>query len=721
HSLVLTPDKKSILVVAGNHTDVPKMDVYKTLPVWKEDNLLPLITDPRGHAARRMAPGGWIAQMDSEGKNWTMISEGFRNQFDVAFNEAGDLFAYDSDMEWDFGLPWYRPTRLVHVTDASEFGWRTGTGPWNPAFPDNLPPVVNFGPGSPTNLVSLKDANFPDQYKKNTVLSFDWTYGIMYAIHLEAQGSTYTSRTEEFVSGTPLSLTDGSIGPDGNLYFLAGGRRLESDLYRLSYPGSNNAKVATIEPNAANKIRRSIEAYHEKKAGAVAFAWPYLKNEDRFIRFAARVAVEHQPISEWKELAFKEKDPVALVQTTMALAHQGDSTLSDKTLQAVMAVNFKALPENQKLDLLRAIELVVLRLKVQNPATKTKLIAYLDSNYPAQSNALNRGLARILIPLDAPGATAKTMKIMMTAKDEPLEQGASMYSDLIMRNPQYGNSVARMLANTPPRQQIYLALVLTQSKSGWTPELQQQYFSWFTKAYTFQGGNSYIGYISRMRENALKNVAPDKVAYFDELSGGNLVVKTTTTGGRGGRGQQGGNDLISTIPQPVGPGKNYTMELVQPWVSDELSARNFENGKKMFDAALCSTCHQIQGKGSNIGPDLTALGTRFSQKDILDNIINPSKVISDQYGTSIILLKSGTSVLGRVVNEDAKNVYISQNPFAPEQLRTVAKDQIVSTKVSETSSMLPGTINRLNEDELKDLLAYLISGGNKDHKAFLPK
>jgi hypothetical protein len=65
-------------------------------------------------------------------------------------------------MEWDFGMPWYRPTRICHVTSGSEYGWRTGTGKWSPTYPDNLPPVLNIGQGSPTNLISGKNARFPE-------------------------------------------------------------------------------------------------------------------------------------------------------------------------------------------------------------------------------------------------------------------------------------------------------------------------------------------------------------------------------------------------------------------------------------------------------------------------------------------------------------------------------------------------------------------------------
>lgn len=222
HSVILAPDKKSLYVVAGNHTNVPKMDAYRLPSNWQEDNLFPLIKDPRGHANDRKAPGGWIANIDSLGKRWELISAGYRNSFDIAFNDAGDLFTYDSDMEWDFGLPWYRPTRICHATSGSEYGWRTGNSKWSPTYPDNLPAVINIGQGSPTNLIYGKTARFPEKYRES-LFAFDWSFGIIYAIHLQPEGASYKAEAEEFISGSPLPLTDGIIGPDGALYFLTGG------------------------------------------------------------------------------------------------------------------------------------------------------------------------------------------------------------------------------------------------------------------------------------------------------------------------------------------------------------------------------------------------------------------------------------------------------------------------------------------------------------------
>ena len=715
HSVVLSPDKKSIYVVAGNHTDVPEMNAYRLPKVWQEDNLFPLIKDPRGHANDRMAPGGWIAKIDPTGTNWELISAGYRNTYDITFNEAGELFAYDSDMEWDFGMPWYRPTRICHVTSGSEFGWRTGNSKWSPTNADNLPAILNIGQGSPTNLIHGKTSRFPEKYRKS-LFAFDWSFGIIYAVHLQPQGASYSATGEEFISGSPLPLTDGVFGPDGALYFLTGGRRLDSDLYRVYY-GDNSARnaatttTAKTDENAEHALRKQLEKYHEgPKAGAVDFAWPYLKHNDRFIRYAARIAVEHQPVSEWQEKALAEKDPQASTLAIIALARHGDKSLKDKMLNSLLAINYNQLPEPQQLDVLRAIELTILRMGKPEGAQQAKLISYLDPKYPAQTNDLNRSLSKILVAIESPTVITKTLALMDKAKDDNSGQKTFMESsELILRNPQYGLDIANMLANVPPAQQTYYATVLMNAKKCWASASYDKYFSWFNNAFTkYKGGRSYVGFLDKARKSALQYVPKDKFEHYNTLSGNNLLNSS-------------GLDIAATAVQPKGPGKNWKLADALPLVQNKLESRNFEQGKAMFAASMCQSCHVMRGEGGAVGPDLTQLGTRFSTNDMLEHIIDPNKVVSDQYASTVFYLKDGSSIVGRLVNEDQNKYSISQNPFAPQTLRDIPKKDVARTRLSEVSIMMPGLINRLNEEELKDLLAYLMARGNKQHEVFVAK
>lgn len=702
HSIILSPDKQSLYLIAGNHTDLPKFDSYLLPSNWKEDNLFPLIKDPSGHANDRMAPGGWIAHTDSLGKKWELVAAGFRNAFDIAFNDAGDLFAYDSDMEYDIGMPWYRPTRICHVPSGAEFGWRTGNSKWSPSFPDNLPAILNIGQGSPTNLVYLRDAKFPAKYR-NTLLAFDWSFGIMYAVHLKPSGASYKVDAEEFISGTPLPLTDGIIGPDGALYFLTGGRRLDSDLYRVSYRGKEDDKENSEPQLAENpeiKLRKQLEEYHQPKQGAVDLAWPQLKNEDRFIRYAARIAIEHQPATEWQQKLFNETDPVTIIQGAVAYARQGNNRDRDQLLNKLAQVDYNKLSEAQQIDLLRAYELVFLRMGDPQGAVKEQIVAVLNDKYPAKSNLVNRQLSKILIHLDAPGVVEKTIALLETAKDQESDQkNFTESSDLIFRNPQYGLDIADMLSKVPPAQQTYYANMLSVSESGWTPELRERYFKWFLNASNYRGGKSFMGFIDRARKMALQHVPKAQLAHFNTVSGDSIFRYA------------GPFVSASKIPQPKGPGRNWTVEEAQKVAAEGLTNRDLKNGKNMYDASMCSSCHRMRGEGGEVGPDLTQLGTRFSVNDMLEAIIDPNKTISDQYAATIFYLKNGKSVVGRLISQDDDKYSISQNPFAPGTLRDIPKKEVARTEFSDVSIMLPGMINRLNKEELKDLLAYLMAGG----------
>ena len=206
---------------------------------------------------------------------------------------------------------------------------------------------------------------------------------------------------------------------------------------------------------------------------------------------------------------------------------------------------------------------------------------------------------------------------------------------------------------------------------------------------------------------ALANVSRDKLKYYNDISGNSLLVAN-------GR-------RVSLAGGPKGPGRNWKLEDAVAVVTNDSTNRDFAQGKMLFTATLCSSCHGMRGEGGAAGPDLSQIGTRFSNKDILESIINPSKAISDQYAATVFTLKDGSTVSGRLKNEEGGKYYVATNPFTPQLLEVVLKADVVEKKPSDVSIMFPGTINRLNKEELKDLMAYMISGANKNHLIYKPK
>src|SRR5262249_36534306 len=102
HAVLLTPDGKSLVGVCGNQTKMMRPLAASRVPKhWGEDHLLPRMPDGNGFMAGVLGPGGCVYKLDPEGKSWELLSVGFRNQYDAAFNRKGELFTFDADMEWD--------------------------------------------------------------------------------------------------------------------------------------------------------------------------------------------------------------------------------------------------------------------------------------------------------------------------------------------------------------------------------------------------------------------------------------------------------------------------------------------------------------------------------------------------------------------------------------------------------------------------------------------
>jgi putative heme-binding domain-containing protein len=153
-------------------------------------------------------------------------------------------------------------------------------------------------------------------------------------------------------------------------------------------------------------------------------------------------------------------------------------------------------------------------------------------------------------------------------------------------------------------------------------------------------------------------------------------------------------------------------------VEGGLAGRDFQRGKAMYTATLCAGCHKFAGDGGSIGPDLTGSGNRYTIRDLAENIIDPSKVISDQYGSEEIVRKDGSLTIGRVISEEGGRLMVMGSALMPNELTPVPVGDVKERKPWNVSMMPPGLINSLNEEELKDLIAYLQSGGNENDKAF---
>ena len=256
HGITLGPDGL-LYVVVGNlsgsdlpyELDSPYHDFYEG------DLIQPRYEDPSGHAQGVRAPGGVVIRTDVDGSSIQIVAGGLRNAYDLAFNQLGDLFVHDSDLEADQGMSWYRPTSLYHVVPGGEFGWRSGWAKWPEHFVDRLPTMLETGRGSPTGAAIYSHFMFPEKYH-NTLFLADWSQGRILSIRFKQQGSSYTANSEVFLEGAPLNVTDLEVGPDGGLYFVTGGRGTRGAIYRVTWKGKVPESVTDLGDGISEAIRQ---------------------------------------------------------------------------------------------------------------------------------------------------------------------------------------------------------------------------------------------------------------------------------------------------------------------------------------------------------------------------------------------------------------------------------------------------------------------------------
>ncbi len=698
HSIIPTADGKGLYLVSGNFTRVPKGSVPLQPPVWQEDTLHPVIPDPSGHAVGLKPPGGWICRISPDGQDWKMIASGFRNSVDIALNREGELFTYDSDMEFDVGVPWYRPTRINHVTSGAEFGWRANSGVWLDYFADSLGSVLDVGPGSPTAISFGHHSKFPAEFQDKLFVC-DWTFGTVFTVEMLESGSSYTGTKSEFLHGSPLNIAAMRFGPDGNMYFVTGGRTTASRLYRIRYTGApTTGAMRTLTANSELRaLRHSLEKFHVRgeSAEAVSKAWPHLAHADRHIRYAARIAVENQDVALWREKVFSEKNPRAVIYAVIAFSRHGEKFLSSPLLDKLGAVPFGSLEKEAQLALLRAYALCFMRMGQPTVEKAGAIIAQLDAHYPSKDDTVNAELCRVLSALDAPTMVRKTIELMKATRAETVD-----YDKAMLGRHEYGGAILKMMANTPNTRNIHYAYFLRRVRSGWSLDDRKYFFSWLNEALVKDGGRSFAGYIRAIRKDAIAQLDTKDV----ELLTGLLADFPAFD--------------LSKLPKPKGPPTAWTVETAMKLFEADLRGRDFENGKKMYSAGFCIACHRFGGEGGHSGPDLGSVGSRYSIRDILVAICEPSASISDQYVASVVKLKDGDTLNGRLIFRNDKEVGVATNPFDMNQVTKAPADQVEGIKHSQVSLMPAELLAGMNRDELMDLMAFLLAGGNSQHKVF---
>jgi putative heme-binding domain-containing protein len=453
--LKLGPDGR-LWIAYGNNVLLPD-SVAPSSPLkhYANDQLLPNPWDGSMFDGDVQLPAGHILSLNLDGSDVQLFAGGLRNPLDLAFNRQGQLFTFDADMERDLGTPWYMPTRVLHVVAGADFGWRRGTGRWPAYFADTLPSTLDVGLSSPTAVFFGYGAHFPAA-DQEVLFICDWSYGRIIAVRLKPRGTSYTATQDNFVTGRPLNVTDGVIGPDGALWFITGGRGTQSGLYRVTYQGKEKVTAQPLTQHPTNPTATTPDLPTQ------------LAHADPFIRHAARMTAESLPLEKLRSLSL-------LPATALALARVGTDEDRYRVLDHLSA-NTIADP----LTTLRIIEIAIARsATAPSPELKARLRSRLDPLFPSHhSPQLNHQLAKHLIYLRSTSVLPKIIALL---------EKATTSEDLL-----FYPFVLRYLKDDP----------------AWSEQGYRTVFTALTRAEQLNGASTYFKAIADTRAELTTHLPP---------------------------------------------------------------------------------------------------------------------------------------------------------------------------------------------------------------------
>jgi putative membrane-bound dehydrogenase-like protein len=142
------------------------------------------------------------------------------------------------------------------------------------------------------------------------------------------------------------------------------------------------------------------------------------------------------------------------------------------------------------------------------------------------------------------------------------------------------------------------------------------------------------------------------------------------------------------------------------WLARLAGPADPDAGRRIFfhpKLAGCFRCHRVEGHGQDIGPDLSVIG-RTERRHVLESILQPSNLVPPHYQVWQLVLDDGRTLTGMLVRTLLDEYTYVDPQGTLFKVRTV---DIVDSQPASTSIMPSGMVDKLTDQELRDLLAYL--------------
>lgn len=674
--------------------------------------------------------GGKIFRCRADGRELEEVATGFWNPFGLEFDRAGRLFCVDNDPG---GRP---PCRLLHVVPGGDYGYMRRYDDthvfngWDGELPGTLPMLKGTGE-APCGILCADRLALPGDYA-GTLLVASWGDAAIELYRLQPHGASFHATKENLVTGAKkfneaFCPVDLAAAPDGSLYVTDWADRTSypvhgrGRIWRLaSKPGTKVSKPAYALPlreteSAALRFQHLLAVGSPKQLDELRSA---LADADPFIRSAAISALAKPVFRELASKATEDKDPAVRLGALLALwrggtgdpvpllrKHLGDPDERVRLLALRWAGEdgVKSLAE----DLNQAVASQPTPALFQAYLAAAELLAADPGSIAPKKGAAKPAvpvrqqlLARILHDDAQPAALHAMASAAVTSLSDP-KTAERLLHFARSENPQLRREAVRTLATSPhpdvPGTLRSLALDTTLP-----PALRADAIQSLARRDTTQLP-SLAGLLNdRESDVRLETARALRLVSSDASVRTTLQEKLPAL-----------HDLSSALAEQLQfalqPGASKRPASPAEWRKAVADGGNAESGRRVFLSMQtgCTLCHQAQGRGTAIGPDLSNVARSLDRVKLIEAILDPSREVAPQYEHHIVSTKSGATYSGVLVHIGLDGSPLI-NALGAGRIRLPAA-QIARHDTSALSMMPAGLENTMTVHDFRDLLAFLLT------------
>lgn len=668
--------------------------------------------------------GGNIYRSRPDGRGLERLATGFWNPFNLTFDSAGNLFAVDNDPD---SRP---PCRLLHIVDGGDYGYRFRNGrrgihpftAWNGELPGTLGMVAGTGE-APCVVIQYSGSNLPAEYR-GALLVTSWGDHRLERYDLEPHGATFRATMKPVVVGgddfRPVGL---AVAPDGSIYFsdwvdqsytLHGKGRLWRLRRKPDSANQRDSQPAGPLPNRSrDAIARAEALRHTADPSAAPRLLEALESDDPFVRQAARRGLER-----------------SLRQVQLAEAARKPNLSAARRLGLLLVL--------RDLDSLEGRDLLPGYLDDPDPSIRFAAIQWIgEHRIESYRERLREGLGSGSTTPEVFQATLASLELLdnRPRRDSRDELAGEDYIVGLLKDAHTPPAIlARCLRMLRPDHPALSATLLDRLLESADPKVRIEAIRSLAQG-TQPRRSTTLARLAfdpsldiDQRAAAIDGLAWDAAGQRERLldlagCGPRVLRREALRGlrrlnldGRDTRwlrwANHGDPDAVALIDRigTAAPASGST-ELsadVDRWLKLLEGPADAAAGERVFFHATgpgCYRCHQVDGRGGRVGPDLSTIASAGDRRRLVESILAPSREIAPQFVSWRVARTDGTVFTGVLLESTADGTIL----FGDADGRRIAvkPDEIADRRPQQTSIMPDNLAATTTVQELRDLLAFL--------------